>query len=387
MRIRIEKTAHGGMGIGRNEDNKIIFVDQALPGDLVEVEVYAEKKTFSHARILIIIEPGQGRRSSEDPQRCQAALAGAGCCDFDFADEETQQKLKKEILVEQMRRIAKIDVSAEMHVLEPSKGWRTRARLAYDKGHIGLRGAKSHKIIEQPCAQMHPALNEFIDKARRKEVSYERDKNNIHIALDISGEKAQVKTGKEIIHHSIGEYYFDLPAYSFWQAHSAAAEFYNELIYKYLAEEKYGDTVRVWDLYGGSGALIPGVIRALSEHKNVHIDSVDAYSIPGDFSQAPENISVQFHNDKVEKWVENQDRKLDLVILDPPRVGMARTVARAVAAYEPRHIIHVGCDIANFARDIRRWVEQGYELKKLDIVDAFPGTHHCESFALLARKD
>lgn len=43
----------------------------------------------------------------------------------------------------------------------------------------------------------------------------------------------------------------------------------------------------------------------------------------------------------------------------------------------------MGCDPATFARDARAWAESGYEIRSLEVVDAFPGTHHLETLAVL----
>ena len=71
------------------------------------------------------------------------------------------------------------------------------------------------------------------------------------------------------------------------------------------------------------------------------------------------------------------------VILDPPRTGAGADVIAAVAVAEPRKVLHVGCDPATFARDLAAWSEHGYRLQRLAMVNAFPGTHHFETLALL----
>ena len=62
-----------------------------------------------------------------------------------------------------------------------------------------------------------------------------------------------------------------------------------------------------------------------------------------------------------------------------PRVE-AKTQA---ASASPGAVVHVGCDPATFARDLATWREQGYAVRRLAVINAFPGTHHMEALALL----
>ena len=72
-----------------------------------------------------------------------------------------------------------------------------------------------------------------------------------------------------------------------------------------------------------------------------------------------------------------------LVVLDPPRSGAGADAVRAIAGARPERIIHVGCDPATFARDLSYFGEQGYVVKRMKLIDAFPNTHHFEVLAVL----
>lgn len=64
----------------------------------------------------------------------------------------------------------------------------------------------------------------------------------------------------------------------------------------------------------------------------------------------------------------------DLIVLDPPRAGLGRETARALAATGAREVVYVSCDAGSFARDCRTLVESGYTLATLHLVDLFPST-------------
>jgi tRNA/tmRNA/rRNA uracil-C5-methylase (TrmA/RlmC/RlmD family) len=77
--------------------------------------------------------------------------------------------------------------------------------------------------------------------------------------------------------------------------------------------------------------------------------------------------------------------KADVAVLDPPRAGAGRDVIGRIAEAGVPRVIHIGCEAAAFARDVGLYLERGYQVRELRLFDAFPLTHHIESFALLTR--
>ena len=74
--------------------------------------------------------------------------------------------------------------------------------------------------------------------------------------------------------------------------------------------------------------------------------------------------------------------KIDTIILDPPRAGIAKKALQKVLELGANRIVYVSCNPATQARDILEIKEKGYELKKFSLVDQFPHTAHIESVAL-----
>ena len=68
----------------------------------------------------------------------------------------------------------------------------------------------------------------------------------------------------------------------------------------------------------------------------------------------------------------------DVVVLDPPRKGLARGVAAALVQRRPRRVVYVSCDAATFARDLTNFLDGGYAVRDLRILDLFPMTEHVE---------
>jgi 23S rRNA (uracil1939-C5)-methyltransferase len=74
----------------------------------------------------------------------------------------------------------------------------------------------------------------------------------------------------------------------------------------------------------------------------------------------------------------------DLVLLDPPRRG-CREVLPYLEGIGSQAVIYISCDPATLARDVKDMISSGYVLKKVQLVDMFPQTHHLETIALLTR--
>jgi tRNA/tmRNA/rRNA uracil-C5-methylase (TrmA/RlmC/RlmD family) len=94
--------------------------------------------------------------------------------------------------------------------------------------------------------------------------------------------------------------------------------------------------------------------------------------------------------DRVDRWVRRPSTgsgagDVDLVVLDPPRVGAKRAVVDAVAKMRPRAVAYVACDPAALGRDVGYFAAAGYAVTDLRCLDLFPMTHHVECVALLTK--
>ena len=75
----------------------------------------------------------------------------------------------------------------------------------------------------------------------------------------------------------------------------------------------------------------------------------------------------------------------DVMIIDPPRAGMHKDVAKQVLAMSPERIVYVSCNPATLARDLGL-LKAAYQVQEVQPVDLFPHTYHVESVARLIQK-
>ncbi|WJZ02852.1 class I SAM-dependent RNA methyltransferase [Corynebacterium freiburgense] len=401
IEVTVQRPAHGGVGIGHTDaDARTVLVSGGFPGDIVRAKVTQAKRSFLRVEIESIIQPSPGRGQ----QRCVAVANGAGCCDFGELLPAFELDLKTAILQDQLQRLAGIGEVPAIEVVDlvPTEGWRVRWRLGVDEqGRAGVRQYRGHNVVWQhQCVQAPTGLLDGIvgPKAARFSPNTE-----VIVALGSDGartvcESAKVSRGRRIetalrvlegpklVTQSVGAVTFRLPATAFWQAHSGAPEIYTSMARTWLTEAlKHYTRVGVgWDLYGGVGLFAPSLIDALTTTggQQVQVYSVDSSPTAArDGNRALGKLPVRFYRGGVEKQL-GQLPAPDAVILDPPRKGAGAKVIAGIANAHPRAVLHIGCDPATFARDCGAWQEHGYRLTRLAMVNAFPGTHHSETFAL-----
>ena len=76
---------------------------------------------------------------------------------------------------------------------------------------------------------------------------------------------------------------------------------------------------------------------------------------------------------------------VDVIVVDPPRKGLAPEVIDAMVTMAPARIVYVSCDPATLARDVKLLSQQGYSLTHAEAFDLFPRTFHVESVVLMSR--
>jgi 23S rRNA (uracil1939-C5)-methyltransferase len=88
--------------------------------------------------------------------------------------------------------------------------------------------------------------------------------------------------------------------------------------------------------------------------------------------------NLRFLAGDVSATLRGADVQPDVVVLDPPRAGCGVNNAREIARLKPRRIVYASCNPSTFAREAALFVESGYGLKQVTLVDQFPHTYHIE---------
>ena len=237
---------------------------------------------------------------------------------------------------------------------------------------------KDGKILEN----IKNLANELFEKFKGtvKGIVYNVNTENSNFVF---GDKFFTICGIDELTEKIGEINYKISSASFLQVNSFIAEkLYSDL--KDFINPK-GDE-KVLDLYCGSGGIGLFIANKIGKLIGVEISKSAAENAA---LTASENgiTNALYYNAKVEEILDELcDENADIVILNPPRKGIAEEVVGQINKINPAKIIYVSCNPTTLARDLKRFKEIGYILKRAKAFDMFPQTSNVETLTILERK-
>lgn len=191
--------------------------------------------------------------------------------------------------------------------------------------------------------------------------------------------------GKGFVTEKLGDLEFIISPKSFFQTNTKQAE----NLYS-IAKDFAGLTGNeiVYDLYCGTGSI--GIFVSDKAKKIIGVEVIEDAIEDAKKNAALNNIEhAKFFAGDVIKICNDEFFKThgrpDVVITDPPRVGMHEKLVIKLLEMEAPKIVYVSCNTATQARDIALLSEK-YQVEKVQPVDMFPHTHHIECVVLLTLK-
>ena len=191
--------------------------------------------------------------------------------------------------------------------------------------------------------------------------------------------------GNDFIIEKMGDLRFKIGPKSFFQTNPKQAyELYKKI--NVFADLKGNELV--FDLYSGTGTIAN--FLAKNSRKVIGIESVPEAVEDAHFNSKLNQIdNTEFYAGDMKDMLSGSFIKVhgrpDLVITDPPRMGMHQNVIEALNQLNPDRIIYVSCNPATQARDMEL-MKDHYEVIKTQPVDMFPHTQHIENIVLLKSK-
>ena len=439
MLLDIEKLIYGGDGLARLPAGlsgnkacgrgKAVFLPFVLAGEKIEAALTEEKSGFARAQASAILEPSPHRIQPPCPH-----FSRCGGCHYQHASYEHQLEIKKEILRENLRRIAKLDLQCEIQV-HPSPPWnyRNRSRLqvrTQPEFAAGYFKFASHQLLPvEECPISSPLINRGIAalwQAGRagkavegvREVEFFSNADDTKILLEFlcapEARRAAVRAWAEelcaTMPEIVGVVAFREPQKGVHEPLVAVGA--QELTYRnkalayrvsataffqtnrFLADElvnivtagRSGDLAL--DLYAGVGlfstALACNFRHIVSVESSQTASSDLQYNLPVN-GKAVRATTEQYLTEYTHRVGALPLQTPDLVVVDPPRSGLGDSVARALASLSAARLTYVSCDPATLARDLVPLQVAGYRVEQVHMVDLFPQTYHLESVVQLVR--
>lgn len=411
--VTIERILPGGVGLAHTE-GRTVFVALAAPGDVARVRVDSVRGRVAFASIVEILKPSDARVEPPCPYfgRC-------GGCDFQQLNYSAQLEAKVEIIRDCLRRVARVEPPAEIHITPSPSEWRyrSRARWQHDsvRNFLGYYERGSHRVcdvVECPVAahEVQTRLTRLRESMREGALpsdaaEFEAVAGDGGVALapavepedereqtrTIAGERYRFDAGcffqinhallEPLVREGLREVSEETEDDNAGQVPVASSNYVSGENFNYVS----GETAL--DLYAGVGLFTLPLARRFERVLAVEGNAAST-------AYARRNLAdAGLSNARVETaaagaWLARNAERLgsvDFVLLDPPRAGAEPEAVRGIIELNPRHISYVSCDPATLARDLLALTGAGYSLDSVRAFDLFPQTHHVETVVHLSR--
>ena len=396
LELSVQSIAAGGDGVGRSE-GLVVFVPRTAPGDIARVRVRPAKR-FARGRLESLMVPS--------PQRIEPPCKhyredDCGGCQIQHLVYAAQLEAKRGIVQDAITRIAKRAADASP-TRASQRQWRYRTKLTLGMKRVGAEWIMGLHPYDDPVGVFQledcPITDERVVRTWREimtAASHLPDVAELRGTVRLAGEDAVVLIKGGTAWPTSAAFFAAVPsAAALWwtssdgsprsiheRRHLAAAVSFGQInagvaeeLRAFVVERVRGHSPQtVVDAYAGTGeTAIP--LAALGMHvTSIELDR-EAASLCARRLPAGSRSLVG----RVENLI-TRALPTDVVIVNPPRVGMHERVAAALEGVRrrPRAIIYVSCDPATLARDLSRL--PSYRLASTETFDMFPQTAHVET--------
>ena len=389
-------TARDGCGVARAADGRVVFVEGALPGERVVVEMLRVDRRWSRARVTRVLEAAPDRV----PVPCLHHGEGCGGCDLLHVAPHAQLRMKCAMVIDQLSRAGVDAPTPTLRPLGDDDEGRTTARAAIAGGRAGFRQRGGHGVVvADGCDAVHPLVEEILVDGRfpgAHEVTIRvgartgdrlvvvdpvaaTDDVAVPPDVEVVGADELDRGRRAWIHEEVAGRTWRVSARSFFQNRPAGADALVAEVTGMIDElAPDGDEpAALVDAYAGVG-LFAGTVgegrRVVAIERST--DSVADARV--NLGCAGGNPDVKVLRLAVERW---RASSAGIVIADPAREGLGAAGARRLLRAEPALFVLVSCDPSSFARDARTLIDAGLSLRRWTVVDLFPWTSHVETVA------
>jgi 23S rRNA (uracil1939-C5)-methyltransferase len=426
--VTVESLDQEGRGIA-HADGKVIFIEGALPGEVVTYNAYRKKPSFELAQVGQVIKPGFTRVSP----RC-SHFGVCGGCSMQHLEARAQVAAKQRVLEDNLKHIGRVEPELILPaVYGEAWGYRYRARLSVryvrkkEAVLVGFHEKRSSFVADmQRCEVMPRRVSCLIMPLRRLvaglsvrerlpqiEVSLGEnvdvlvlrilepllprdeallrnfaDRYRIQFFLQSGGPRTAFPFYPENapeLNYILPEFDIIMPFHptEFTQVNPAMNRI---LVRRALALLEPQADERIADMFCGLGNFTLPIARRGArvvgyEGSAALLQRARENASYNELASSTQFVEANLFEIK-EGWMREQGH-FDKMLIDPPREGAIAVVTSLSEEDGPRRIVYVSCNPATLARDAGVLVHRkGYALKAAGIVNMFPHTAHVESVAV-----
>ncbi len=402
---------HGAVCLGRLDDETPLFIDGAIPGERVTVELQHRKGRVWFARAVHVEEPSPHRVDAPCPY-----YGECGGCQLQHVEYPHQLELKAAIVADAMRRehVELPDV-VEVHGMDEPWRYRWRGEFHVVPGEDGMAGARLgfnrvrswRPVAVDDCLIHHPRITGALPALRRLvRDSATGDATALHLTAGEEGAELLLRPRPP---RAIPAAAIDAAALAadqrwsttsttlHWRGHvfRVSPDTFIQVNWGRL-DVLYGAVLRglgdvggrtVVDAYAGIGVLACELAGAGASVVCIESNRESAEMGVHNVELNGCSSRIRYVRDAVEKALPGAGAGAHAVLLDPPRAGCDPRVTGWLALAGPPLVVYASCDPATMARDLRVLAASGpYTVAGFEVIDMFPQTQHVECVATLRRE-
>jgi 23S rRNA (uracil1939-C5)-methyltransferase len=377
----VERIAAGGAGV-LSFRGKRVFMDRAVPGDIVTGRIIREKSDWARAELVSVESPSPRRVEPRCP-----LFGSCGGCSLQCLAYEAQVAEKTRILQDALARLGDVSLPGEPPFV-PSPAWeyRNRIQLHYDSrgGSPGFKSRGSGAVVPvSDCPIADPGIRAALREAAilppappgpssGKFTLYARGETLLSEGI-IRG--ATMRRGTVLLR----DREICLDAGVFFQSNGLMLE---ALIEDLIGVARRADTsLPMADLYCGVG-VFAAFLGGLFPRSDLVEENPAAIALARENTRG---LETELFAQTVDRWVTNRSLEYGFMLVDPPRQGLSPALRQALVRKGPPALAYVSCDSATLARDSGALVAGGYRLEQIRAYDFYPQTSHIESLAVFTR--
>lgn len=396
MEVKIEKLDNFGRGI-TYLNNKICFVENAYPEEIVEIEILKENKKIIEAKTINIIKKSNSRVESLCPYS-----KTCGGCNFSNLKYEDELKYKTSEVKDLILKFTGLENIVEETSYINEYNYRNKIILHGKDNKLGLYEESTNTIVEiDNCLLVNNKINEIIKVLKEENISIEEaliktSNDEKQVLVSIKGKINNISRIKELsnvliinnkletesssIITNIGKYKFYESVNSFFQINKDLTE---KLYDEALNVVKVVKPNKLLDLYCGTGTI--GIYVSEYAKEIIGIDCNESNIKDANKNKDLNNLNnIKFICDKVENQIDSF-KDIDMIIVDPPRKGLDQKTKEYLNIIKAKHLVYISCDPVTFARDLND-LKGNYDVEYIKPFNMFPKTYHIECVSVLHLK-
>lgn len=441
--VEIEQISNLGEGIAK-QDGLVIFVKNTCPGDVAQVKIIKQTKSYANAELIKIITPSPHRIEPMCPLQ-----KVCGACQLQFIAYEQQLKIKQQIVKDTARKLENVTIGETIPSPE-IKEYRHKIQYPISETQhsrrilAGYYKQKSHEIVNIKYCPIQPRIcDEIIEYIREtapkygikgyKENKHSGDLRHVVIRAskatgknlvvlvvnatktfdrlnqfandiyahfkEISGvcinfnskktnliitDKTELVCGKDYIKERLCDVTFRIGANTFFQVNPQSADNIFRYVKKIITDNFEYPTIL--DAYAGIATF--GIVMSDIAKKVVSVEeNKDSIKIASEILKLNNINNVELHSMDtakfLEKEIQTKKRQFDITILDPPRKGCSiESLDKAIQVTKSK-IIYVSCNPQTLIRDLEYLISKGAKVSFIQPFDMFCHTYHVECVTVI----